>query len=177
MAKRSADDMSPVIPDGFKDLNGKIVCEEYKQIDLDSVEVNKYYLKTHPKDNALKKVTAYIQLDAFDEDDRDWLKAIDSSLSNAAKLVNAKHCPLVKGDEVKVTGNVKLGKKKMIDYQKNKTDWKMNINGTFMLTSVYNMKPTDGDASDQGYYGINLFGNASNARTMTIDMIKVGKVE
>ena len=165
MPKRSADETDQVIPDGFKVHNDRIVSEIYKQIDLDNIEVKKYYLGPHPTENTLKKITAHVPLEAFEEEDQEWLKSIDASLSEAAKLENAKHCPLIKDELVKVTGQVKMGKKKYTELKKNDKGSKMNITGTFMLTSVYKHAPS---SEDPTYYGINLVGNAKNARSIVL---------
>ncbi len=158
--KRSHDDV-PMIPDGFKEHNDRLVYKTYCKLDLVKTPIKSVYFSTMDDDTTDVKYKVYVNLDDLDEQDQMRITEVNEAIKECAKLQNnVKHATLInEAGEVKLTIYAKFAKRKKQAILKNDHA----ITAGFMFSSVF---------SYMGWYGVNLIVPKKDKK-VTISKIKV----
>ncbi len=127
---------------------------------VNNVKLANVYFQHDGDDGKDTKVKAYIEKDSLPEDEIEWLESVDKSLEAYVKKVNDdeevegagkfKHCPIINKDLVKLQPWCNFTKRKKNLVKKNVEGFM--INGTFMMSGVYNFQTEEGVT----YVGVNL---------------------
>tara|TARA_B100001250_G_C19744500_1_gene764642 strand:- start:660 stop:1244 length:585 start_codon:yes stop_codon:yes gene_type:complete len=175
MAKRAASE-DLVVPEGFKDWNGRLVVAKYPSlrlgIPLSKVPIQSVWFDSMEDDQDDKKRNAdsmkVLLDDIEDKEVREFIEDIDRALADAAKQQNLTHCPLVVEGKLKLkfTSTDKNGKvAKMTKAKKTRmTQHPHCVSGTFLASSVYTFKADN----ECVYYGLNFIGNYKNSPKVVI---------
>ncbi len=179
MSKRTQDQISEDVPEGFKILPGDnrtVVFAKYVKLIVDKIKVSKVYAH-----EANDKVNVYVHEDDLTPLEVVWINEVDESLKKYAEENNYKHCPLKDPESklIKFTplrkgyttpdgvpvrkGDTPFSKRKKSEMR----EYPHRMTGTFMLSSVYKYKPPN---KDDTYYGVNLI-VPNNAKCCKIERI------
>jgi len=171
MPKRPANQVE-TIPEGFKKLDsGKIVSSKYHLISLNKVPIAKSWFENMRDDEVETKLKLHINTEHLLDEDLEFIKDIDKSLNESAKLLNKKHCPLLNSDgtQAKFSLYMKYMKRK----KQSIIAGDYTITGNFLLSSIYDYTPKD---DGQSYYGINLIIPQSHKKAV-ITMVQKPKAK
>ena len=180
MSKRTIDDISDDVPEGFKikkmGKRSNVVYDKYVKLVVQNVKIGEVYA-TDTNDN----VKVYVHEDELSPGENVWINEVDSSLRKYAEENNYTHCPLKNPDtklikftplrkgysnaegEVIKQGDTPYSKRKKSDMK----NYPHEMTGIFMLSSVYKYKPPE---SENTMYGVNLIvpGSAKAVKISTI---------